>query len=211
MTSQKGKLQKRGLTSEVIQRKEGGLAGSPPYKDTKINSYDRSIEITFPPLTTSSGAEGPLVIEAEIDGHMIHLMYMDGGSSMEILYEHCFNRLWPEVKNQMVPATTSLTSFSGETIQPLGQLRPGIKEIQAVPSTTHVMLKFPVDGGIVTIRSTILIPAECATVITSSAVPKEVGARPENFKVALHPNFPDQEVAIGGTLSAKYAHNSAHS
>nr|GFA47708.1 hypothetical protein [Tanacetum cinerariifolium] len=65
------------------------------------------------------------------------------------------------------------------------------------------MLKFPVDGGIVTICSTILMPAECTTVITSSAVPKEVGARPENFKVALHPDFPDQEVAIGGTLSAK--------
>nr|GEX90357.1 reverse transcriptase domain-containing protein [Tanacetum cinerariifolium] len=67
----------------------------------------------------------------------------------------------------------------------------------------HGMLKFPVDGGIVTICSTILIATECTTVITSSAVPKEVGARPENFKVALHPDFPDQVVAIGGTLSAK--------
>ncbi|GJU66815.1 hypothetical protein Tco_1253074 [Tanacetum coccineum] len=55
-----------------------------------------------------------------------------------------------------------------------------------------------------TIHSTILIPAECATVITSSKeIPKEAGVRHENFKVALHPNFPDQEVAIGGTLSAK--------
>nr|GFC67042.1 reverse transcriptase domain-containing protein [Tanacetum cinerariifolium] len=27
--------------------------------------------------------------------------------------------------------------------------------------------------------------------------------RPENFKVVLHPDFPHQEVAIGGTLSAK--------
>ncbi|GJT80541.1 hypothetical protein Tco_1054883 [Tanacetum coccineum] len=137
----------------------------------------------------------------------------------------------------MVPATTSLTGFSGETIWPLGQLRllvtigdadhstrawmnfmivrslspyngiiarPGIREIQAVPSTAHRMLKFPVNGGIVTIRSTILIPAECATVILSSkGIPKEVGVCHENFKVALHPNFPDQEVAIGGTLSAK--------
>nr|GEV35675.1 reverse transcriptase domain-containing protein [Tanacetum cinerariifolium] len=161
-------------------------------------SFERVREITFSPLTTSSGTEEPLVIEAEIGGHMIHRMYVDGGSSMEILYEYCFNRLRPEVKNQMVPATTSLTGFSGETIWPLGQLmllvtigdadhstrawmnfmiirslllyngiigRPGIKEIQAVPSTTHGMLKFPVDGGIVTIRSTILIPAECATVI----------------------------------------------
>nr|GEX16067.1 reverse transcriptase domain-containing protein [Tanacetum cinerariifolium] len=81
--------------------------------------------------------------------------------------------------------------------------RPGIREIQAVPSIAHGMLKFPVDEGIVTIRSTNLIPAECTMVITSSDVPKEVGARLEIFKVALHPNFPDQEVAIGGTLSAK--------
>ncbi|GJS93630.1 reverse transcriptase domain-containing protein [Tanacetum coccineum] len=166
-------------------------------------------EITFPSLTTSSGTEGPLVIEAEIGGHMIHRMYVDGGSSTKVLYEHCFNQLRLEIKNQMVPATTSLTGFSGETIWPLGQLRLlvtigyadhstrawmnfmivrslspyngiigrlGIREIQAVPSTAHGMLKFPVDGGIVTIRSTILILSECATVITSSKeIPKEAG------------------------------------
>nr|GEY06655.1 reverse transcriptase domain-containing protein [Tanacetum cinerariifolium] len=96
----------------------------------------------------------------------------DGGSSMEILYEHCFNRLRPEIKSKMVPATTSLTGFSGETIWPLGQLRllvtigdathstkawmnfmvvksmspyngiigrPGLKAIQAVPSTEVVI------------------------------------------------------------------------
>nr|GEW15978.1 reverse transcriptase domain-containing protein [Tanacetum cinerariifolium] len=199
-------------------------------------SFERVKEITFPPLTASSGKEGPLVIEAEMNGHMIHRMYVDGGSSMEILYEHCFNRLRPEIKNQMVPATTSLTGFSGETIWPLGQLRllvtigdadhstrarmnfmivrslspyngiiriPGIKEIQAVPSTAHGMLKFPIEGGIVTIRSTILIPTECTSVITSSAVSKEERTRLDNFKVALHPDFPDQEVTIEGTLSEK--------
>nr|GEW50538.1 reverse transcriptase domain-containing protein [Tanacetum cinerariifolium] len=144
-------------------------------------------EITFPPLTASSEAEGPLIIEVEIGGYMIHRMYVDGGSSMEILYVHCFNRLRPEV---VIPYNGIIR-------------RPEIKEIQAVPSTAHRMLKFPVDGGIVTIRSTVVIPAKYATVITSSAVPKEVGALPENYKVALHPDFPDQEVAIGGTLYAK--------
>nr|GEX50840.1 reverse transcriptase domain-containing protein [Tanacetum cinerariifolium] len=58
---------------------------------------------------------------------------------------------------------------------------PGIKEIQAVPSTAHGMLKFPVDEGIVTIRSTILIHVECATVITSSAVSKEAGIMREVY------------------------------
>ncbi|GJY25944.1 reverse transcriptase domain-containing protein [Tanacetum coccineum] len=56
-------------------------------------SFERVSEITFPSLTTSSGTEGPLVIEAKIGGHMIHRMYVDGGSSTEVLYEHCFNQL----------------------------------------------------------------------------------------------------------------------
>nr|GEU72750.1 reverse transcriptase domain-containing protein [Tanacetum cinerariifolium] len=199
-------------------------------------SFERVKEIAFPPLADSNGTEGPLVIEAEMGGHMIHRMYIDGGSSMEILYEHCFNRLRPEIKSQMVPATTSLTGFSGETIWPLRQLRllviigdathstkawmnfmivktlspyngiierPGLKAIQAVLSTVHGMLKFPVEGGIVTICSTLLIPTECASVITSFVVPSEERTCPANFKVALHPDFPDQEVAIGGTLSDK--------
>ncbi|GJX30121.1 reverse transcriptase domain-containing protein [Tanacetum coccineum] len=64
--------------------------------------------------SSNSGTEGPLVIKAEIGGHMIHRM--------------------------------SLSPYNGI----IG--RPGIREIQAVPSTAHRMLKFPVDGGIVTIR-----------------------------------------------------------
>nr|GEW29978.1 reverse transcriptase domain-containing protein [Tanacetum cinerariifolium] len=136
----------------------------------------------------------------------------------------------------MVPATTSLTGFSGETTWPLGQLkllvtigdathstkawmnfmfvkslspyngiigRLGLKAIQAVPSTVHGMLKFPTEEGIVTIRSSLLIPAECASVDTSSVTPGEKKARPANLTVPLHPNFPDQEVVVGGSLSDK--------
>nr|GEY92026.1 reverse transcriptase domain-containing protein [Tanacetum cinerariifolium] len=167
-------------------------------KQKVTQSFEPGKEIAFPPLTTSSGTEGPLVIEAEIGRHVIHRMYIDGGSSMEILYEHCFNRLRLEIKSQMVPATTSLIGFSGETTWPLGQLRllvtigdttdstkvwmnfmvvkslspyngiirrPGLKAIQAVPSTVHGMLKFPTERGIVTICSSLLIPAKCASIV----------------------------------------------
>ncbi|GKA26364.1 reverse transcriptase domain-containing protein [Tanacetum coccineum] len=200
-------------------------------------SFDHVREITFPPLTVSKGTEGLFVIEAKIGGHAVHRMYVDGGSSMEVLFEHCFNRLWPKIKSQMVPAITSLTGFSGETIWPLGQLRllvtirdakhstkacmnfmivrspspyngiigrPGIIEIQAVPSTAHGMIKFSVNGRIVTICSTTLTPTECAAI---SATPKDIEKKAEtrhkNFKVAIHLDFPDQEIAIGGALSAK--------
>ncbi|GJS66378.1 reverse transcriptase domain-containing protein [Tanacetum coccineum] len=120
-------------------------------REKVTQSFSRVSKITFAPLTTSKGTEGPLIIEVE----------------------------------------------NGEHI-------PGQREIQAVSSTAHGMLKFLVDRGIVTIRSTILIPAECATVTTSSKeILKEAEVRHENFKIALHLNFPDKKVAIRGTLSAK--------
>nr|GEW12939.1 ribonuclease H-like domain, reverse transcriptase, RNA-dependent DNA polymerase [Tanacetum cinerariifolium] len=128
-------------------------------------SFERVKEITFPPLPASSGTEGPLVIEAEMGGHMIYRM--------------------------------SFSPYNGI----IG--RPGIRVIQAVPSTVYGMLKFPVKGGIVTICSMVLIPTECTLVITSLAVSKEERTRPANFKVALHTDFPDQEVAIKGMLSDK--------
>ncbi|GJQ90646.1 hypothetical protein Tco_0001785 [Tanacetum coccineum] len=47
-------------------------------------------------LGEEDGTEGPMIIVAEIGGHFIHRIYVDGGSASEILYEHCFNRLRPE-------------------------------------------------------------------------------------------------------------------
>nr|GEU31040.1 reverse transcriptase domain-containing protein [Tanacetum cinerariifolium] len=205
-------------------------------KQKVVQSFEQAKEIMFPPLAANNRTKGPLVIEAEIGGHMIRLMYIDGGSLMKILYEHCFNRLRPEIKSQMIPAATSLTGFSGETIWPLGQLRllviigdathstkawmnfmvvkslspyngiigrPGLKAIQAVSSTVYGMFKFPVEGGIVTICSTVSIPTKYTSVITSPVIPREEKTRPANFKIALHPDFPYQEVVIGGTLSDK--------
>nr|GEV28940.1 reverse transcriptase domain-containing protein [Tanacetum cinerariifolium] len=115
---------KHGRDQSKVGKKETPAKGKPTTiymiqswqrmtRQKVAQSFKRVREITFSPLTTSSGAEGPLVIEAEIGGHMIHRMYVYGGSSMEILYEQCFNRLRPEVRNQMVPATTLLTGFSG--------------------------------------------------------------------------------------------------
>nr|GFB35049.1 reverse transcriptase domain-containing protein [Tanacetum cinerariifolium] len=91
----------------------------------------------------------------------------------------------------------SLSPYNGI----IGQ--PGLKAIQAVPSTVHGMLKFPTEEGIVTIRRSLLIPAECALINTSSITLGEKKAHPTNLTVPLHPNFLDQEVVVGGSLSDK--------
>nr|GEV96346.1 reverse transcriptase domain-containing protein [Tanacetum cinerariifolium] len=159
-------------------------------KQKVTQSFERVGEIAFPKLAASNGKEGPLVIESEMGGHIIHRMYIDGGSLMEILYEHCFNRLRPEIKSQMVymAARTTKTPSNHRRRYPLHQSMDELHDVE---------------GGIATIRSTILIPAECASVTTSPVIPGEEKSRPANFTVALHPEFLDQEVVIGGSLSEK--------
>ncbi|GJY31572.1 reverse transcriptase domain-containing protein [Tanacetum coccineum] len=200
-------------------------------------SFSPNLEISFPSLGDDEGAEGPLIIEAEIGGHQVHRMCVDGGSSFEILYEHCFNRLRPEIRNQMIPATTSLVGFSGEIKWPLGQItllvkigddehststwmdfmivrstspyngiigRPGLRKIHAVPSTTHGMIKFPVTGGILTLRSSKIIPIECAMVSGPEDQPLPVNkVKEERVKVAINPEHPEQTVMIGSNLTEK--------
>ncbi|GKE53659.1 reverse transcriptase domain-containing protein [Tanacetum coccineum] len=193
--------------------------------------------ISFPPLGEEDETEGPMIIEAEMGRHCVHRIYVDGGSSSEILYEHCFNRFRPEVKNQMIPATTLLVGFSGEIIWPLGQIsllvkigdeenstsawmnfmvvrspspynviigRPGVRRIRVVPSTGHEMLKFPVAGRTVTLRSSIIIPLEC-TMVSGPGVPQPVINQvvEEKIQVAIHPEYLEQTVAIGSTLIGK--------
>ncbi|GKC83847.1 hypothetical protein Tco_1139564 [Tanacetum coccineum] len=166
-------------------------------KQRVTQCFSSETVISFPPLGKEDETEGPMIIEAEIGGHFVHQIYVDGGASSEVLYEHYFVRIWPEIRSQMIPSTTSLIGFSGETIWPLGQIsllvkigdeehstsawmnfmvirspsqhngiidRAGIRKIYVVPSTAHEMLKFPVKGGTVMIRSSRVIPMECAMI-----------------------------------------------
>nr|GEV81347.1 reverse transcriptase domain-containing protein [Tanacetum cinerariifolium] len=85
-------------------------------------SFFAGREISFPPLKGNGEPENLIVIEAEVEGHLIHRMYVEGGSASEVLYEHCFNKLNPKVKNKMIPATTPLLGCSGEISWSLGQI-----------------------------------------------------------------------------------------
>ncbi|GJX96090.1 reverse transcriptase domain-containing protein [Tanacetum coccineum] len=200
-------------------------------------SFSLETAISFPPLREEDRTEGPMIIEVEMGGHFVHRVYIDGRASSKVLYEHCFIKLRKEIRDQMVPATTHLIGFSGETIWTLGQIallvkigndvhstsgwmnfmvirspsqhnaiigRPGIRKICAVPSTAHGMLKFPVEGGTVLLQSSRIIPMECAMIsgpsIKSPAVNQILE---EKINIAIHPEYPEQTVAIGSTLTEK--------
>ncbi|GKD32251.1 reverse transcriptase domain-containing protein [Tanacetum coccineum] len=82
--------------------------------------------------------------------------------------------------------------------------RPCIRKIRTIPSTVHGMLKFPVEGGTVKLRSSRIIPMECAMISRPSTQPPEVGKIiEEKIRVAIHPEYPEQTIAIGSTLTEK--------
>ncbi|GKF07300.1 hypothetical protein Tco_0041524, partial [Tanacetum coccineum] len=80
--------------------------------------------------------------------------------------------------------------------------RPGVRRIQAVPSTTHGMLKFPVAGGTVTLRSSRIISLECTMVLGPGGMQLVINqVIEEKIQVSLHPEYPEQTIAIGSTLT----------
>nr|GEW50803.1 reverse transcriptase domain-containing protein [Tanacetum cinerariifolium] len=140
-------------------------------------SFSTYTKISFPPLGEEGGVEGPMIIEAEIGGHFIHRIYVDGGSASEILYEHCFSRLCPKVKSQMVSATTPLVSFSEK-------------------------IHMANEENITTSEDRKSIPLECTMVSGSEARPSAITRSvEERIKVANHPKYPEQTIAIGSTLT----------
>ncbi|GJW03011.1 hypothetical protein Tco_1561867 [Tanacetum coccineum] len=79
-----------------------------------------------------------------------------------------------------------------------------LRKIQAVPSIAYRMLKFPVERGIVTIRSNTVILAECGMITGApSGPPPQEPTATEGIKVAIHLEYPELTIMIGSNLSEK--------
>ncbi|GJW02462.1 reverse transcriptase domain-containing protein [Tanacetum coccineum] len=171
-------------------------------------SFSPNSEIFFPPLGEDEGTEGPMIIEAEIGGHCMHRMYVDGGSASEILYEHCFSRLRSEIKKQLIPATTPLIGFSGEIIWPIGQIqllvtiRDEEHSASALMNFVVVRLKILVEGGVITLKRSRLVPLECAMVSRPErTLSANESTMEERIKVVINPEYLKQTIMIGSTLT----------
>ncbi|GJV12206.1 hypothetical protein Tco_1353747 [Tanacetum coccineum] len=71
--------------------------------------------------------------------------------------------------------------------------RPGVRKLQAVPSTAHRMLKIPVEGGVITLKSSKLVSLECTVVSGHEGAPS--ATKPiieERIKVAINLEYLEQ-------------------
>nr|GEU84441.1 reverse transcriptase domain-containing protein [Tanacetum cinerariifolium] len=93
------KFQERRIPEPVEAEKEARSIHGPHKTPKEIFTLEKGEFKAPPPMTTpvkkrnhtkfcefhEEGTEGPMIIEAEIGGHCIHRMYMDGGSALEIM------------------------------------------------------------------------------------------------------------------------------
>ncbi|GJU64038.1 reverse transcriptase domain-containing protein [Tanacetum coccineum] len=79
-------------------------------------------EISFPSTPRCQLVDSPIILEALIEGFLVRRIYVDGGSSSEVMYEHYFRNLGAETRAKLKESRTPLVGFSGEVSYPLGTI-----------------------------------------------------------------------------------------
>lgn len=72
------------------------------------------------PILENYNGDRPLIITENVGTSYIHRLYIDGGSSAEIMYELCFEQLKSEERKEMLPPTATLVGFFGKISWPPG-------------------------------------------------------------------------------------------
>ncbi|GJY13911.1 hypothetical protein Tco_0383220 [Tanacetum coccineum] len=141
------------------------------------------------PIPEHYHGDNPLIIKANIRGCMIHRIYVDGGSSTEIMYEHCFQQL----SNEARASIRALTSPN---------------EAGVIASTVHLLIKFPIQSGVAIVRGDMLRKIECVQIShkrvresDAEAISETQEGHAEKVNVVINASYQDQPVAIGGNLS----------
>ncbi|GJR35743.1 reverse transcriptase domain-containing protein [Tanacetum coccineum] len=77
-------------------------------------------EISFLSLPRYRLVDSPIILEAYIEGFQVRRLYIEGGSSSEVMYEHCFRNLGPDTRAKLRKSRVQLVGFSSEVNYPLG-------------------------------------------------------------------------------------------
>nr|GEZ32804.1 reverse transcriptase domain-containing protein [Tanacetum cinerariifolium] len=137
-TLESGKL--NHLIRDVRQRGRGNQRGEGPQQAKIINIIRaRSLKekkrkaqevteewmntpITFPPVLTKDVSDKPLIMKAEVEVYLVRRIYVDGGASVEVVFEHCYEKLSSEIKARLRQTQTDLVGFFREATKPLGKI-----------------------------------------------------------------------------------------
>ncbi|GJS46031.1 reverse transcriptase domain-containing protein [Tanacetum coccineum] len=182
-------------------------------KDREATKAWMNTPITFPRVISDDASNEPLIIEAKVEGYLVRRVYVDEGSSVEVMFEHCFKNLPAKVRAGLRETRTDLVGFAGEVAKPLGKIDLETR----VESTACYSIDYPLndqvphfernsnsgdpvnDNNRMQTSREKQILTEKQPEIHEAGQPNE-GADPTK-QVLVNPCFPDQIITIGERLS----------
>nr|GEV95544.1 reverse transcriptase domain-containing protein [Tanacetum cinerariifolium] len=79
--------------------------------------------IVFPLLPIEDASDEPLIIEAVMEGYLVRRVYVDQRASMEVMFEHCFENLSPDIRTCLRGTQMDLVGFARGVVKPLGKIK----------------------------------------------------------------------------------------
>ena len=183
---QRGEMRRAAHLREVFQIEDSAqMAPVPLKKESTEQIFFTNQDLEGVQLPHSDA----LVVTLRIGEFDVKRIFIDPGSSVEIMYEPLFKGLGLERKDLNL-TEGSLSGFSGETVVPSGKVtinvrartvstpteffvlnafspynailgRPWLHKMGAVPSTLHQRLRFPTPQGIMEILGDQLVAKQC--------------------------------------------------
>nr|GEV58053.1 reverse transcriptase domain-containing protein [Tanacetum cinerariifolium] len=53
---------------------------------------------TFPPIPSNDVSEEPLIIKAEVEGYLVRRVFVDQGTTVQVMFKHCFRNMGPTIQ-----------------------------------------------------------------------------------------------------------------
>ncbi|XP_076884194.1 uncharacterized protein LOC143533232 [Bidens hawaiensis] len=187
--------------------------------------------VIFPRVKGRPCNKNSLIITALIDHYRSHCVFFDTGSTSDIMYEQCYEKLDEDDKVRLRPIHAPVSRFGGKVMHPRGvisfpvTLSDGIHSrtedveflVLLVTSKHDIILGHETIGdfnarpstahcavGIPTRTSVAIIRINCHCFMAESSKPSKVPKqvqRTEPEKWVLSKKFPDQTITIGPAIS----------
>ncbi|GJX33371.1 reverse transcriptase domain-containing protein [Tanacetum coccineum] len=117
-----------------------------------------------------------VVVDALIEGFRVRRIRLDGGSSLEVMYEHCFRNLSYRTRSRLKESRIPLVGFLGEVNYPLGVIDLEVtigeygKTRTVIMEFAVVKSPFPYNALLATIATTIETLRECTQIEEAQAL-----------------------------------------
>ncbi|GJR10899.1 reverse transcriptase domain-containing protein [Tanacetum coccineum] len=110
---------KSGQLSHLVK---GIKKGKVKALDTQQEPVSRLGEITFTSFSSARNSSNLVIIKAQTFRKEVNRVYMDSGSSCEVIYENYFLKLKPSIRSLRTNSKIPLVGFSREHSQPIGEV-----------------------------------------------------------------------------------------